>query len=431
MPRLLRWAAVIRSRRIRLTPVLAVTMLAVVTAACTTDADSAVDETVADTTTTTVRAQIDSDGRLVIGALLPLSDPLLGQPMATAVETAVERINAAGGVLDQRVSLVLADEGSSTATATASIQTLLDRDVDAIIGPASSLIALSTLDDIVSAGKVACSPTASSLALDNFPDQDLFFRTIPSDSLQARAIAAAADQTGAQRGAIVYVDDAYGRPFADAVEASLANQAIVVVERIGFASFDDDLSDEVAALADSDTQVVVLLAGGEDGTRFLEALDDADTDNIGTIVVNDALRNPTTPQRIQALDPDLRSKIVGLAPQAASSDPNAPFDPPGLFAANAYDCANLIALAAVRADSDAPRDIARQIAPVSVSGSVCTTFEACVDAIDSGLQIDYNGPSGLTDLLARTGDPSRAVFDRFTFDETGRDTLQRTVIVGP
>jgi branched-chain amino acid transport system substrate-binding protein len=427
---LLRWAAVISSRRSRLTAALAATVLAAVAAACTTDDDSAVDETVADTTTTTVPARIDGDGRLVIGALLPLSDSLLGEPMATAVETAVDRINAAGGVLDQRVTLVIADEGGSTATATASIQSLLDSDVDAIIGPASSLVALSTLDDIVSAGKVACSPTASALTLDGFPDEGLFFRTVPSDSLQARAIAATADQTGAQRVTIVYVDDAYGRPFADAVEASLANEAIVVVDRIGFASDDDDLSDEAGALAESDTQVLVLLAGGEDGTRFLEALDDEDTSGVATIVVNDALRNPTAPQRIQGLDPELREKIVGLAPQAASNDPAAPFDPPGLFAANAYDCANLIALAAVRAGSDAPRDIARQIAQVSVSGSVCVTFEDCVDAIESGLQIDYNGPSGVTDLLARTGDPSRAVFDRFAFDETGRDSLQRTVIVG-
>jgi branched-chain amino acid transport system substrate-binding protein len=427
---LVRWAVVIRSCRIRLAAVLTATMLAASTAACTSDDDGAVEETIADTTTTTVRAQIDGDGRLVIGALLPLSDTLLGQPMATAAEIAVERINAAGGVLDERVTLIVVDEGSSTATATASIQKLLDRDVDAIIGPASSLIALSTLDDIVSAGKVVCSPAASALALDNFPDDDLFFRTVPSDSLQARAIAAAADQTGAQRVAIVSVDDAYGRPFADAVEASLANQAIVVVERIAFAPSDDDLSGQAAAVAGSDTQVVVLLAGSEDGTRFLEALDAEDASGVGTIVVNDALRNPPVPQRIQGLDPDLRRKIVGLAPQAASADPTAPFDPPGLFAANAYDCANLIALAAVRAGSDAPRDIARQIAQVSASGSACATFEACVGAIDSGLQIDYNGPSGLTDLLARTGDPSRAIFDRFTFDDTGRDVLQRTVIVG-
>ena len=420
-----------RSHRQRSTVGFAVALaLTAALAACSPGDESVVDETIADTTTTTMRAQVTGDGQLVIGALLPLTDTLLGEPMAAAVETAVDRINAAGGVLDQRVRLVVTDEGSSTATATASIQTLLDSDVDAIIGPASSLVALSTLDELVAAGKVVCSPTASALALDDFPDNDLFFRTVPSDSLQARAIGAAADQTGAQRVTIVYVDDSYGRPFANAVEASLANEAIAVVGRIAFAADDDDLSDEAALLADSDTQVLVLLASGEDGTRFLEALDDDDTSGLSTIVVNDALRNPAAPQRIQGLDNELREKIVGLAPQADSGDVDAPFDPPGLFAANAFDCANLIALAAVRADSDASRDIARQIAQVSVSGSACTTFATCVDTIESGLQIDYNGPSGVTDLLVRTGDPSRSVFDQFVFDETGRDVLQRTVVVG-
>jgi branched-chain amino acid transport system substrate-binding protein len=408
----------------------AIAALAAAPVACSSDDDSLVDDTVADTTTTTMPPVVIGDGRLVIGALLPLTDPLLGEPMADAVEIAVSRINTAGGALGERVQLIIADEGSSTATASASIQTLLDRDVDAVIGPASSLIALSTLDELVSAGKVACSPTASALALDDFPDDDLFFRTVPSDSLQAGAIASATDQTGAQRVTIVYVDDAYGRPFADAVEASLAEEVIDTVERISFSANDDDLSDEAATLADSDTQVMVLLADAEDGTRFLEALDDNDTSGLATIVVNDALRNPTAPQRIQGLDPELRGKIVGLAPQADSGDPATPFDPPGLFAANAYDCANLIALAAVRADSDVPREIARQLAQVSVSGSACETFAECVDTISSGLQIDYNGPSGLTDLLIRSGDPSRATFDRFVFDESGSDVLQRSVVVG-
>jgi branched-chain amino acid transport system substrate-binding protein len=419
-----------RSRRRSPVALAAVVALMASIAACSSDDDSVVDDTIADTTTTTVRPQATGDGQLVIGALLPLADTLLGEPMAEAVEVAVGRINAAGGVLDERVQLIVADEGSSTATASASIQTLLDRDVDAVIGPASSLIALSTLDRIVSAGKVVCSPTASALALDGFPDDDLFFRTVPSDSLQARAIASAADQTGAQRVTIVYVDDAYGRPFMDEVETSLADELIATVERISFSAADDDLSDEAAMLADSDTQVMVLLADGEDATRFLEALDDYDTSGLATIIVNDGLRNPTAPQRIQGLDPELRGKIVGLGPQADSGNPDAPFDPPGLFAANAYDCANLIALAAVQADSDVPRDIARQLAQVSVSGSACDTFAECIDTISSGLAIDYNGPSGVTDLLIRSGDPSRATFDRFTFDESGRDVLQRTVVVG-
>ena len=406
----------------------ALAVAAVALAACSGSEDITVDETVVDTTTTTQPTQVVSDGRLVLGALLPLTDTLLGEPMADAVETAVDRINDAGGVLGSRVRLIVADEGSSTASATAGIQTLLDRNVDAVIGPASSLIALSTLDEIVSEGKVVCSPTASALSLDDFPDDDLFFRTIPSDSLQARAIAVTADQTGAQRVTIVYVDDSYGRPFADAVEASLANETISGL--IPFSAADDDLSDEAAELAGSDTQVLILLADGDDGTRFLESLDDEDSSGLATIVVNDAFRNPTTPQRIQGLDDELRGKIVGLAPQADSGDADDPYDPPGLFATNAYDCTNLIALAAVRADTDAPREIARQIAQVSVSGSVCGAFDDCLSTIESGLEIDYNGPSGITDLLARTGDPSRAFFDRFTFDDTGSDVLQRTIVVG-
>ncbi len=421
----------IRSRRtIPSAPVAVALVLALLLASCSGSDDTVVVETVLETTTTTAPTPVTGDGRLVIGALLPLTDTLLGEPMLAAVEVAIERVNQAGGVLGQSVRLLVADEGSSTATASASIQTLLDSDVDAIIGPASSLIALSTLDQIVSAGKVVCSPTASAMALDAFPDRDLFFRTIPSDSLQARAIAETADQTGAQRVTIVYVDDSYGRPFADAVEVSLANEAISVVDRIPFAATDDDLSPEAAELANSDSQVLILLASGDDGIRFLEAIDDEDTSGLARIVVNDAFRNPTAPQRIQGLDDELRIKIVGLAPQAESGDADQPFDPPGLFAANAFDCANLITLAAVRAETDAPREIARQIGQVSASGSICASFEQCLETIRAGLQIDYNGPSGVTDLLNRTGDPSRAVFDRFTFNDTGRDVLDRTIIVG-
>ena len=45
--------------------------------------------------------------------------------------------------------------------------------------------------------------------VDGFADDGLFFRTVPSDSLQARAIAEAADQTGAVNATIAFVDDAW------------------------------------------------------------------------------------------------------------------------------------------------------------------------------------------------------------------------------
>ena len=62
-------------------------------------------------------------------------------------------------------------------------------EVDAVVGPTSSLVALGALGDLMAADVLTCSPTASAQALDDYPDRDLFFRTVPSDSLQAAAIA--------------------------------------------------------------------------------------------------------------------------------------------------------------------------------------------------------------------------------------------------
>ena len=175
--------------------------------------------------------------------------------------------------------------------------------------------------------------------------------------------------------------------------------------------------------------MAIVLAGGDDGTRFLEALDDVDTGGLATVLVNDAFRNPTTPERIASLDSQLRRKVIGLAPQAESTNPAEPYDPPGLFATNAYDCVNLIALAAVRADSDHPRAIAEEISSVSSSGLACRAFVDCVNAIGDDRQIDYNGPGGLTEI-GRDGDTSRAVFDRFTFNADGEDVFDRSITVG-
>jgi len=373
--------------------------------------------------TTTVPVEEESDGILTIGLLLPTSDPTLGEGLIEAATDAVGRINAAGGVLGQRVGIVERDEGLGDGTAAASIASMLDAsvEVDAVIGPSSSLTALSDLDTLVDAGVAACSPTATALALDDFPDNRLFFRTVPSDSLQAVAIADLAERTGVQDVAVVSVDDAYGRPFAAAVEAALAGgtRSVSNIQEFSFVRADGDLASKAQDVADSNARVVIVLAGSDDGAAFLEALDDTDFGSIDNIIVNDALRAPDITQRIEALDPALRRLIQGIAPQAQSSDPDRPFDPPGLFAAHAFDCVNLIALAAHKVDSDDPADFASQIPSLTVGGRVCTSFEACADLLDEPLDINYNGPDGITELLV-IGDPLRARFDVFGFDTTGR-----------
>jgi branched-chain amino acid transport system substrate-binding protein len=400
-----------------------------VLAACSNDSDDDPDAT-AVTTTTTIVERRSSDGRLTIGVMLPPSASLLRESLALGTNQAAQAVNAAGGSFGGTVRLVTVDEGDTVAAARDAIEDLLDDDVDAIVGPASSVIALSTLETIVSNDVLACSPTATGLALDRFPDDGLFFRTVPSDSMQAAAIAQVAEETGVQSVNVVYVDDAYGRPFADAVSAELASVSIDIAENVGFASDDDDLEDELATVLDSDPSVIILLASSTDGARFLEALSESSSVQIPTVIVNDALRSSESAQRLASLRPDVREKIRGVGPQAESGDPTAPFDPAGPFATNAFDCVTLIALAAEFAQSDLAADIAGAMSSISSGGQVCRTYEICADALDGGFLIDFNGPSGITEISASTGESARARFDVFTVGVDGNDVLDYSFPIG-
>lgn len=402
--------------RARRAPATATTIAAVmiVAASCTGgDGDGATPSTSIETTTTTTVPRVD-DNQLKLGIYLPVTGAgsELGQPMIAAVERAVDLINDAGGVLGQDVVTMLADEGASTGPGD-----LLEEGVDAIVGPASSLTALSQLAPAVdpATGVVVCSPTATALALDDYPDDTFFFRTAPSDSLQMAAIARQVQRTGAQTVAVGYLDDPYGRGLLDAFLSEIEARRITVLDSVDFSADEPDLSGKADDLLALGAGVIVVLANSDDGGRLLAALDAAEQP-APLVVVNDAIRNAR--QTIQSLSPTFRDGLTGVAPAArgVGDDP-----PEGFFAAHAVDCVNLIALSVVVAGSDAPRVFRRNMASVSADGRTCSTFEQCAVLLERGLNIDYDGASGSVELSNATGDPIRARFESFGFDEEGTE----------
>lgn len=369
------------------------------------------------TTTTAVPRQ--GDGVLSLGVLLPKTGPgatQLGAGLIKAVSDAVADINAAGGVLGQGVRITEADEAVDGA-----LQSLIDGGVDAIIGPASSHVALAQLSAAVDAGVVVCSPTATALALDDYPARGWFFRTAPSDSLQMTAIELVARGTGASTMSVAYLDDPYGRglagELADRVEAS---GVLTLVDQVPFSSTDVDLAAAAEAVLAGDPGVVVVLADGDDGGRFLSALQGPGFSHPGLqqVIVNDAVRNAR--QTIAGLSDGLRSRITAVAPRA-QVDRVA-----GYFAANAVDCVNLIALAVVRAQSDKPNVFRSHVGQVSYGGAQCDSFATCVSLLEAGSQIDYQGLSGSVDLRPLLGELRSGVFDVFQFDANGNEVGLRT-----
>ncbi len=403
-----------------------------IAAACSSGSDStpplSLDTTFA--TTTTLRPD---DGVLHIGVLRPTEGnaTTIGQSIEDAVQLAVTEINAAGGVNDQDVRTTVVDEGTTAAAAVAAVDELLEAGVDAIVGPSSSTVALGGLAHIVESGVTTCSPTASALALDAFPDDGMFFRTIPSDSLQASAIAQAVEGTGARGVTLAFLNDVYGRPFADAVRTALSRRGISVTSSQPFNADEASIRATAQAIATVDAPVVVVIADATTGPALVQATDDLSSGS-PQYVVNDSFRRTplTNPYSTR-----LARRIVGVAPAAMAPKPfldsllTIDAQATGVYATNAYDCVNLVALAAQAAGSSQPRSIAAGIVIASASGSPCQTFAACNDSLIAGRNIDYDGPSGALDLGV-DGDPTRAVFEQFAVDDSGRDSVVAKLTVG-
>ena len=368
------------------------------------------------------------DGVLRIGVLLPQAadpadpqsfGPSIGLAGIAAADQAINIINANGGFDGRDVVLYKADEGNSSERAREGIAELLRDNVDAIVGPASSGVAIDTLGELMDAGVLTCSPTATSLLLDDFPNRKLFFRLVASDSTAAIALADRVRQSGVSSTALVYVDDAFGRPFAQATATALRNRRVSISVDVPFSSDDEDLSDEANLIADSGASSIVLIADSGHGWPMMTALG-AVAERFGdnppvAIVVNDAMGRPPTPDVVTALPDQMREAIQGVSPRGLKIYPD---EPAGPFATNTFDCVNLIALAALQSDTDDPATMADNFVELSRDGISCGGFDSCKAQIDRGLDIDYNGPSQFL-TLGDNGDPARGAFRTFVFDASG------------
>src|SRR6478752_6384153 len=123
------------------------------------------------------------DGILRIGTLFPTTGAtaFLGAAQVAGVNAAIREINAAGGVLGAPVEVVNRDSGDATTeTAEASFAALVEKGVDVVVGPSSSVLAERLLPKAAEAGIPFISPAATYPALSEIDGDGHFFRTIPS-----------------------------------------------------------------------------------------------------------------------------------------------------------------------------------------------------------------------------------------------------------
>jgi branched-chain amino acid transport system substrate-binding protein len=376
---------------------------------------------------TTVTPQI-SDGVFRLGLLLPQSGPgaELGEPLIQVATDAINVVNANGGILGRDIELVIRDEGNESATALAAVDDFISEfQIDALVGLMSSPIALSVLPRLVENKVGSCSPTATAVAFASFPDNGLFVRTTPSDILASEAIAQVIEQTGVVETSIAYPDDPFGRSFVAEVRRSLSVQGISIIAEVAYDTTTADFAPIAEQLTADPNRVITLIGDSESGGRLLNSL--LDTQSLNKIIVNDALATVDLNSNAN-LDSDIRRELVGVAVDAfAGADSNSSISLPA-FSTAITDCINLLALAAISSKSDFAEEFMAQVPEVSRGGSGCNVFEDCLALLQQSLNIDYNGITGLLDLDPN-GDPSRAEFITFGFDDQGHSQFNERISV--
>jgi branched-chain amino acid transport system substrate-binding protein len=340
---------------------------------------------------------------------------------------AIADINAAGGVNGADVSLTAGDSGTDPDIANTTVDRLLTEDVDAIVGAAASGITGSVIDKITSAGITQCSPSNTAAGLGTSGDDGYYFRTAPSDDLQAPALANVVLGDGYTNVAVVSRADDYGVGFNAEFEPAIESGGGAIVYNTAYApeatSFDDVVQDVIASGPDA-----VVLVAFEEGIQILQTMVEqgAGPDAI-QIYITDGMATGELGVLIDESNPGIASGMKGTQPAAAPSS-GAAFFPgafaefaPGvstIFSAQSYDCAILIALAAESSGSNDSADIAAAMVGVSRDGVKCSTFADCKDALAAGDNIDYDGASGAIDFLD-VGEPGTGIYEVYEYNAAG------------
>ena len=361
----------------------------------------------------------------------------LGPPEVAGVQLAVNDINAAGGVLDQPVTLIPGDSGDTTTdTANTTVDRLLAGGADVIVGAASSAVSLQVIDKITSAGVVQISPANTSDQFVCYADSGLYFRTAPTDVLQAQALADLIAQDGAQRVSILALNDPYG--------TGLANNTVENLEAAGIASdqlqtiiYDPNAQSYNAEIDDVNNFApdAVAVIGFDESARIITRMHElgiGPSDGMLVYGVDGNMGNALG----ESMAPGLLDTMRGTTPLTdvgtAFQDRLKTVDPALVdfnYAGESYDAVVIPALAAVQAGSTAGVDIAANINSVTKDGEKCTTFEECLPLLQAGTDIDYDGVTGALNF-SDAGEPATGSYGNLVFGPDNTLTTDGYIVVG-
>ena len=376
-----------------------------------------------------------------LGVLLPLSGDLasLGATIrdgAILPKTVIEDGDAPI-TIDQRVEDTQTDPQAAVQTA----NDLVNAGYPMITGTASSGVNIQvTQDSLIPNGVVGCSPSSTSPNVTTLDDNDLIFRTAPSDALQGQVMAqVGADNLEANSTAVMYVNNDYGQALFESFQSSFENGGGTVQTGIAFQKEKGSYTTELGNAMENDPDMLVVIgypASGIQIFRDFYAEYSTDTD----ILVTDGLQSADLPGNVG----EDMSNVYGTAPlpsgpgnEAFTQQYQDEYDrAPQVFNAHAYDASSVMLLAATRAGENDGNVIKDEMRAVANPGDGATEVSPAnlvegLELASEGEPINYVGASSSVDF-DDNGDMKAVTYSywRFNTDVEGNIEEISTVNFG-
>lgn len=208
---------------------------------------------------------------IVLGSSQPMSGTLayMGKAVDEGIRTYFDMINEAGGVNGRKIKLITYDDELKPAKSVANAKLLVERDnVLAMVGNIGHATNMSAYE-YSSTKKV---PTIGALSISDLtsnPARDyLYVLPSPQSTETAAYIDHAVNNLKAKRVAILYQNDGWGKPAYEIATRQLEKYNLKPVEAQTFERFATDITSQVFKIKESNPDVVVLYALGQEAVLF-------------------------------------------------------------------------------------------------------------------------------------------------------------------
>ncbi len=332
---------------------------------------------------------------ITFGVAWPFSE--MNSHFREGIQMAVEEINANGGINGRKLNIVCKDDHRDVTQGRLIAQQFADNpEIFAVIGHYNSYVSIPAssiyqLNNLLMLNPASTSPDLTS------SNNDLVFRSIPNDALNAKLISRIVQKHGHKNVAILYEESSYGRGLANPFHKHAQTLNINTKDRTSYTpgELDSTFFGQLARRWKRLGIDAVIFAGNtNEAGQFLRHIHENDFDV--PLYTGDA----TDPTQLWDRVGEHANGIITLTSfHPDRDDPRAQKfvkafkkqygHKPDAWAAQGYDAVYLLAEAIRRADSAQPHDVAKELGRIEDYGGVTGkySFDSTGDLIGNPMEV--------------------------------------------